>query len=195
MARSLRGRLVGLLVLLIAAAIASGALMVGLFRQSATAQAGQAEAESGRACDAIAGAYRFYSAGWQGPAHGPDEAVRRDLTAVVQTALRDRAGIEGGIWQGDVGSIAYAYPTYEGSGPKTDLPQAELPRIGDINAIAANEDRSISGRYASPSQTLLLTACPLPEASIHLTAWTMTRVVTFAGRAYEQLMMGLAVLL
>jgi len=41
------------------------------------------------------------------------------LTAVVQTALRDRPGIEGGIWQTDAGSLAYAFPTYEGGGPKT----------------------------------------------------------------------------
>jgi hypothetical protein len=51
--RSLRGRLIVLLVLLVAAAAAAGVLMVGLFPQSATAQAGQAEAEIGRACDAI----------------------------------------------------------------------------------------------------------------------------------------------
>jgi hypothetical protein len=105
--RSLRGRLIVLLVLLVAAAGAAGALMIGLFRQSATAQAAQAEAEIGRACDAIGGAYRFYSAGWQGPAAGPiNDPLRRDLTTVVQTALRDRPGIEGGIWQGDAGSLA-----------------------------------------------------------------------------------------
>src|SRR5437667_12385004 len=106
MLRSLRERLMVLLLLLAAAAIAAGALMVGLFRQSATAQAGQAEAEIGRACDAVVGAYRFYSAGWKGPAPSlNDEALRRDMTAVVQTALRDRAGIEGGIWQADAGSL------------------------------------------------------------------------------------------
>src|SRR5580700_2830619 len=115
MFRSLRGRLIVLLVLLVAAAGAAGALMVGLFHQSATAQAGQAEAEIGRACDAITGAYRFYSAGWQGPAPDPDdEKLRRDLAVVVQTALRDRTGIEGGIWQANAGSLAYAFPTYQG---------------------------------------------------------------------------------
>ncbi|MGH6971039.1 MAG: hypothetical protein ACREEQ_05450, partial [Caulobacteraceae bacterium] len=138
----MRGRLIVLLILLVGAAIAAGALMVGLFRQSATAQAGQAEAEIGRACDAIASAYRFYSSGWQGPARGPnDEAVRRDLTTVVQTALRDRTGIEGGIWQDDTGSLAYAFPTYQGTGPKTDVPLAELPRIREANIAAIARDR------------------------------------------------------
>ena len=90
MLRSLRGRLVVLLVLLVAAAIATGMLMVGLFRQSATAQVGQADAEIGRACDAIAGAYRFYSAGWQPVPALDDEPFRGGLTTVVQTALRNR---------------------------------------------------------------------------------------------------------
>ena len=46
----------------------AGILMIDLFRQSATAQAGRAEAEIGRACDAIADAYRFYRTGWEGSA-------------------------------------------------------------------------------------------------------------------------------
>ncbi|MGB6326134.1 MAG: hypothetical protein WBG11_10280 [Methylocella sp.] len=137
MLRSLRGRLVVLLVLLAAAAIAAGMLMAGLFRQSAAARAGQADAEIGRACDAIAGAYRFYSAGWRGPVPAlGDEPFRRGLSAAVQTALRNRPGVEGGIWQGEEGSIAYAFPTYEGSGPKTDVPQAELSRIRAVNRAA-----------------------------------------------------------
>src|SRR5882724_6506322 len=121
MLRSLRGRLVVLLVLLVAAAIATGMLMVGLFRQSATARVSQADAEIGRACDAIAGAYQLYSAGWHGPVPGLDDAlVPRDLTAIVQAALRNGPGVEGGIWQ-DGASLAYGFPTYEGSSPKTDV--------------------------------------------------------------------------
>jgi signal transduction histidine kinase len=193
--RSLRGRLVILLLLLIAAAIAAGALMVGLFRQSATARAGQAEAQIGRACDAIAGAYRFYSAGWQGPPPAPDrEALRRDLTTVVQTALHDRSGIEGGIWQRGTGSLAYAFPTYQGGGPKTDVPEAELPRIETVNREALAEDRQVGRRYDAASQILLMNACPLPGPISELTGWTMTRVVPFAGRSYEQLMAGLGIL-
>jgi signal transduction histidine kinase len=114
---------------------------------------------------------------------------------VVRSALRLRVGIEGGIWQHNRGSLAYAYPTYEGSGPKTDLPQAELPRIDAINRIAATEDRPSSSRYSAASQTLLVTACPLSGPIPELTAWTMTRVMTFAGQAYWQLMTGLGVLL
>ena len=189
MFRSLRGRLIVLLALLTAAAIAAGALMIGLFGQSATAQAGQDEAEIGRACDAIGAAYRFYSAGWRGAADAADNgALRRDLTAVVQTALRDRPGVEGGIWQSDAGSLAYAFPTYQGAGPKTDVPEAELPRIRAVNRAALTGDRLANSSYDASSQILLVTACPLPGSIPSLTAWTMTRVHTFAGSGYRLLM-------
>jgi signal transduction histidine kinase len=195
MFRSLRGRLTVLLVLLVAAAIAAGALMVGLFHQSATAQAGQAEAEIGRACDAIAEAYRFYSTGWQGPSLGSSKgALRRGLTTVALTSLRRRPGIEGGIWQAGTGSLAYAFPTYQGSGPKTDVPQAELPRIQAVNRAALGEDRQAVARYDASSQILLVSACPLPGPIPDLTAWAMTRVSTFAGSSYRLLMAGLGVL-
>jgi signal transduction histidine kinase len=93
-----------------------------------------------------------------------------------------------------VGSLAYSFPTYQGAGPKTDLPQAELPRIQAVNRAALSEDRQASARYDAASQILLLTACPLPGPIPGLTGWTMTRVFTFAGRGYQQLMAGLAIL-
>src|SRR5258705_8470173 len=194
--RSLRSRLMVLIVLLGVAGLATGALMIGLFYQSASAQAGQAEAQSARGCDSIAATYRFYSTQWQGPSTSlQDPGLRASLTTVVQTALRDRSGIEGGLWQSEAGSVAYAYPTYQGAGPKTDIPQAELSRIQSINASAQTEDRQTSRRYRAPTQGLLLTACPLQGPIPHLTACTSTRVVTFAERAYQQLMAGLGVLL
>ena len=194
--QSLRSRLIVLIALLGIAALATGGLMIGLFYQSASAQAGESEAQIARACDAIASTYRFYSAQWSGPAASLGNAdLRKDLTTVVQMALRDRPGIEGGLWQTASGSLAYAYPTYQGAGPKSDVPQAEAPRIRSINAAAQAQDRNLSRRYGAATQVLLLASCPLRGPIPQLTAWTMTRVVTFAGRAYQQLMAGLGVLL
>jgi signal transduction histidine kinase len=196
MLRSLRGRLVVLLALLVLAALATSSLMIGLFHQSAAAQVGQAAAENGRACDAIASAYRAYSAGLRGPAPALDDAgFRRDLTALTHGALKSRAGTEGGIWQSDAGSIAYAFPTFDGVGPKTNLPLGELPRIRAINATAAATAHAANQRFNAQTQTLLISACPLPGPQPQLTAWTMTRVFTFAGRSYQQLMAGVGVLL
>jgi signal transduction histidine kinase len=196
MMQSLRGRLIVLIALLCLAGAAASGLMIGLFFQSASAQAAQAQAEIARACDSIASTYRFYSTSWQGPKTSlQDTALHGGLTTVVQTALRNRAGIEGGLWVAEVGSLAYAYPTYQGAAPKLDFPLAELARIRSINTQARAEDRPVTERYAASSQVLLLAACPLNGPIPGLTAWTMTRVITFAGSAYRQLMAGLAVLL
>ncbi|ASL42219.1 Sensor protein ZraS [Burkholderia sp. AD24] len=196
MLRSLRGRLIVLLALLVVAAGATAWLMVGLFHQSAAAQVGQAAAENARACDAIATAFRLHSADWGSAPPAPDDtAARGRLSAVVQNALRNRPGVQGGIWHGDTGSLAYAFPTYDGAAPRTDPPGGELPRIREINAAALSSDRAASHRYGARSQTLLISACPLPGPIPHLTAWTMTWTFTFAGRSYYQLMAGQAVLL
>jgi len=194
--QSLRSRLIALIVLLCVAASAAGALMVGLFYQSASAQAGEAAAQIARACDSIASAYRFYTTQWSGPSTSlQDTDLRASLTTVVQTALRDRPGIEGGLWQAEAGPLAYAYPTYPGAGPKTDMPQAEVSRIQAINTAAQADDRQTNRQYRAATQVLLIAACPLPGPIPQLSAWTMTRVVTFSGRAYQQLMAGLGVLL
>ncbi|MDD4932925.1 MAG: HAMP domain-containing sensor histidine kinase [Methylacidiphilaceae bacterium] len=195
MFRSLRGRLIVLLLLLVAATASAGALMVALFRQSTTARAEQAQAESGRACDAIVEGCRAFAArSSESPSEASQAPFRASLTAVVRHALQDRPGIEGGIWQEGKGSLAYAFPTYPGERPKTDVPEAELPRIEVVNHASLTASRPIVRRYAFPSQTLLVTASPLRGPIPGLTAWTMTRVSPFAGRSYRLLMAGLTIL-
>jgi signal transduction histidine kinase len=199
MLRSLRGRLILLLVLLVGAALSTGILMIGLFHQSAAAQLGQAAAENSRACDAIATAYRAYSA-----AH-PESLAALDthdgaklqgrLSDLLEVSLRTRPGVQGGVWSRDAGSLAYAYPTYVGAVQRTDPPAGELPRIRALNEAALASDRTTTQRFSGQSQTLLLSACPLPGPIPHLTAWTMSWTFTFAGRSYYQLMAGLGVLL
>ena len=91
------------------------------------------------------------------------------------------------------GSLAYAYPTYEGSGPKTDLPTAERDNIRAINEESVRDQQVADQRVALRSQTLLLHACPLAGPIPRLTAWTMTRVQVTAG--YSPLGLGLGILL
>jgi signal transduction histidine kinase len=91
-------------------------------------------------------------------------------------SARTRPGIEGGIWQTQAGPLAYAYPTYQGSGPKTDLPAAERDRIQNVNQRAARDQQPAAQRIDARSQVLLLNACPLDGLIAGLTGWTMTRV-------------------
>ena len=105
-------------------------LLVQLYQQSTSAQAGRAQAVVARACDLIRDRYAFYAAGWHGPTPPlTDQGLQRDLTAAVTLALARQDGVEGGIWQAEAGPLAYAFPTYQGTGPKTDLPAAERNQI------------------------------------------------------------------
>jgi hypothetical protein len=81
----------------------------------------------------------------------------------------DQSGVEGGIWQSDAGPLAYAFPTYEGGGVKTDIPSAEYERIRAINQNAARYDAAKEAQFTGRSQTLLLRACPLPGPIAGLT--------------------------
>ena len=191
---SLRLRLFGVWGLSLVACIAVAILLYQLYQQSSEAQVGRAEAVVARACDLIRDRYSFYVNGWSGPDRGQlDGKLRSDLAIAVGLALEHEPEIEGGIWQSDAGPLAYAFPTYEGTGPKIDLPEAERGLIRAVNQQAVHDEQSADRRVMSGKQTLLLHACPLSSPIGGLTAWTMTRVRELQG--FRPLQLGLAVLL
>ena len=193
--RSLRGWLLILWLMLVVSAAVTGYLLIESFRQSAAAQVGRAQELVARSCRDIADRYAFATAGWNGPPSSQiDEELRRQLTAVVGAALARAVGVEGGIWQSQAGPLAYAFPTYEGTGPKTDLPEAEHDAIDQVNADARRDEQAVTVRRPSQTQTLVLHACPLPGPWSGVTAWTMMRVFTGSGDAYHQLVAGLGIL-
>jgi signal transduction histidine kinase len=178
------------------ASVVVGVLLLSLYRQTTTEQVRRASAAVAHGCDAIAGRYQFLVAGTSNPP--PDlraPELVRGLTGAVAIALRDLPGIEGGIWQTEQGSLAYAFPTYEGTGEKTDLPPAEEPQIRDAADASALDGVPVDRRRDTQSQVLLLHACPLTGPIPHLSAWTMARVITSGGRSYVEAMAGLGVLL
>ncbi|MEA2739768.1 MAG: hypothetical protein QOH05_3075, partial [Acetobacteraceae bacterium] len=180
-------RLIGLWSLSLVASVAVGVLLIQLYRQSTQAQVGHAEAVIARACDRIQDRYGFYTAGWTNQATEPSEAagadqrLRSDLATVTTLALAHEDGVEGGIWRSGSGPLAYAYPTYQGTGPKTDLPAAERAEIQAVNENAVRAEQPVDHQVASRTQTLLLHACPLSGPIGGLTAWAMTRVQSSPG--------------
>jgi hypothetical protein len=192
---SLRSRLLGLWVLSLAACVAVGVLLVQLYQQSTSAQVGRAQAVAARACDLIGDRYTFYATGWHGEPPTPltDQRLQRNLTATITLALARQDGVEGGIWRVETGSLAYAFPTYQGTRPKTDLPAAERNQIQAVNEQAAREQQPVERQSTSQSQTLLLSACPLAGPVSGLSAWTMIRIQSAPGFGSARL--GLAVLL
>jgi hypothetical protein len=104
-----------------------------------------------RACDLIRDRYGFYAAGWAGPGVGqPDSRLRKELAAAVGLALAHLDGVEGGLWRTDAGPLAYDFPTYEGTGPKTDIPTAEYDQILAVNQQAARDKQSVDRRTEPP---------------------------------------------
>lgn len=190
--RSLRSRLLALWIMLVISGIATGYLLFESFQQTANARLARSEELVARACRDLADHYQFFVAGWDGGTI--DDQLKQQLTAVAQTALAGAAGVEGGVWHAESGSLAYAFPTYEGTGPKTDLPAAELNTIREVNAEALRSGRQASIRQPGRSQVLIVHACPLRGPLAGVTGWTMTRAFTAEGPAYNQLLAGLAVL-
>jgi signal transduction histidine kinase len=164
--------------LFLVAALVVGAMLVALYDETTTQRVERAVAGVARACDAIAREAR----------------VSRDYAAITTHALESFRNIEGGIWRSGSGSLAYAFPTYEGSGLKTDLPQAEESTIRRAVETAIEARRPVEWKRDARSQALLITACPLAGTS-DLAAWTMTRVTTSGGRPFLLAFTGLAFLL
>ncbi|GLH80233.1 hypothetical protein SSBR45G_51420 [Bradyrhizobium sp. SSBR45G] len=190
--RSLRSRLSALWLMLAVSGAATGYLLVESFQQSAEARAARAQDLVIRGCRDIAERYQFFVSGWRG---GPvDDRLKQELVPVVRTALAGAPGVEGGIWQAGSGSLAYAYPSYQGTGPKTDLPAAELGVIQQVNGEAQRSMRQATTTTAGRSQTLIVHACPMRGPLQDVTAWTMTRAITAEGPAYTHLLAGLIML-
>lgn len=189
---SLRSRLLALWIMLVVSGIATGYLLFESFQQTSNARLARSEELVARACRDLADRYQFFVAAWHGDPI--DDQLRQQLTAITQTALATANGVEGGIWKADDGSLAYAFPTYEGTGPKTDLPAAELKTIREVNAEALRSGRAASIMQPGRSQVLIVHACPLRGPLPGITGWTMTRAFTAEGPAYNQLLAGLILL-
>ena len=190
--RSLGSRLLALWIMLVVSGTATAYLLFESFQQTSNARVARSEELVARACRDIADRYQLFVSG-SSSAH-VDDSLRQELVKVIQTALSNAVGVEGGIWQADAGSLAYAFPSYEGTGPKTDLPAAEQNTIREVNAEALRSGRSAGIRQPGRSQVLLVHACPLRGPLQGVTAWTMVRTFTAEGLAYNQLLAGLAVL-
>ena len=162
-------------------------LLLQLGRQGADAQIVAARTRAAAICQIMRAGSGKMALTDTGGAMG--EAVER---AVVDMALREDAGFEGGLWTEARGVFAYAFPTYDGSGVKDDAPAAELPRIAALArrtlAVGAGVDEVRPGLR----EAVVYTACPLSK---NMAGWTMTRVATIADSALNHLILAVSLLL
>ena len=182
---SLRARLLALWIMLLASCAATAYLLFGLYTQSTAVQVAEAEVAATRGCRNIIDRM----SGQRGRL--PPETSPERATALALAAL---TGVEGGVWTASSGPVAYAYPTYEGTGPKTDIPAAEHAIIAEVNAEALKVEHAVTLRRPSRTQVLVVQGCPLRAYAPDATAWTMIRAHVNEGPAYTRLLAGLGFL-
>ncbi|MDN7589902.1 HAMP domain-containing sensor histidine kinase [Burkholderia seminalis] len=153
------------------------------------------------ACDAIASHYTLSLP------HATEPSVQL-LRDVLNAALAASAGIEGGFWHAGAlhpapstnapghagGFLAYAFPSYPGSGIKRDIPEAETPLILSALSAASTGVRpaaEIAGRH---HDAVIAIACPV-NGHTGLYAWTLVRAQSMLVRQGDAIVATIAVVL
>ncbi len=191
--KSLRGQLLFFWVLLFGMCAALAVVMLTLYRSSAGAQVAAGRGATEQSCRAIAA--RYAKSATPGASGAPAKPQLDLLQVLLQLVLIEVPHVEGGVWQATGGQLAYAYPTYEGSGVKRDVPAAEQPLIVEMAQLAARTQQPQTDVVRGSREALIVSACPLATPANDLAAWTMTRTHAGALAAQGSLRTGLGVLL
>ena len=188
--KSLRGQLLFFWVLLFGMCATLAVVMLTLYRSSAGAQVAAGRTATEQSCRSIAA--RYARSATAPPTAQPQVDL---LQVLLQLVLIEAPHVEGGVWQAGGGHLAYAYPTYEGSGVKRDVPAAEQPLIAELAQLAARTQQPQTDVVRGSREALIVSACPLSSPAGNLVAWTMTRTNGGALAAQGSLRVGLGVLL
>ncbi len=146
------------------------------------------------------------------------DALDTDLMhAVLDTVLIQAPKVEGGFWQSGAaghpgplppadhnplanparspgGFLAYSFPTYEGTGIKRDIPEAETPLILRALNQAQAGHTALSESVPGGEGATVTSACPVAGMDT-LYAWTLTRAQAPLGQYGHVLVLSLAAVL
>ena len=172
-------------------------LLVQLSRQGASAQIAQARSLAEVSCETMgAGAARLREAIVSANAvNAPVPLTSSAAHAVIDLALRDEPGMEGGFWQRGRGVFAYAFPTYDGTGIKRDPPSAELERIASTAQRALDSNSLISEVRPGLREAVVFAACPIKGEADGVAAWTLKRTPVIGADVLTRLIVALSLLL
>lgn len=175
---SLRRQIAVLGGLLLVVVGASGWFSVASLRQSQAARAADAAGNIDRVTRDLAERFEYVqrSLDAERARHAlADEAL---LRSVAVATLFAAPGLEGGFFRAaDARLVGYAYPTYHGSGPKTDIPAAEQPMITQVARQAAVTGAGAGQRIAAGPDLLLFRAEPVRhDGAVVGAAWAMQRL-------------------
>jgi signal transduction histidine kinase len=188
-ALTLRLRLLLLWLFMLAVSAALAFVIRDVYQLGAKAQTERTLGLASQACATLQTEYpRAVEAG-----SAPVDATL--MSALLNLILGELPGIEGGYWQETEGFVAYAFPTHQGSEEKKDVPSTERSRIETLARTSIAGQQAVTELLEGTRETVVLTACPMAPAKARLVAWTMARVPTATGKAYDQVKWGLALLL
>lgn len=183
MPRSLLRQLLLIWVVILAACVGVATMLYGLYRQTEGVRLDDARQQLTAQCARIVQRYAGASEAARSGDNGAGLAA-----VVVQLVLADAPGVEGGVWNLDKGFVAYAYPTYDGSDHKTDIPAAEWTTIVSTARQSAVGNRAVDFRRDGSREVVLISACPLAAGTA---AWTMSRVPASTSDAWRPLAIGM----
>lgn len=189
---SIRRDLLTLWIAIAVVAAVLAALLWVLVRQGAGPQVTRARDLAAVSCEALrAGAIRIDSGPQASGQPAPPSTAA--MQAILDMVLRDRPGMEGGFWR-EAGVVAYAFPTYDGTGVKRDPPSAELDRIASTAQRALDSASLVVDVRPGVREAVVFSACPVnPPAGF--TAWTLLRVPLIAAEVVNPLILAVSLLL
>lgn len=155
-------------------------LGVVAFRQTESARVSGATGLMASAVDQLTRRYAYLRDSFEerqaiDPLRSDSDELLRSLT---EATLAGFPGVEGGFYalRGER-LLAYAYPTYSGSGPKTDIPTAERPTIQRVAVSAVGARGSAEDQIAAGTDLLLFRAHALLDHKGPVGAvWVMYRL-------------------
>ncbi len=175
--RSLKRRIQALGVLVALTLVSASVLGFQIFKMTESARMKDAATQLTVALDHMA--RQFEESGPQAPTH-PAALIENPqaLRAITQDSLTDLPGLEGGFYaHTNRQLLGYAYPTYLGSGPKTDIPEAERPTITRIASRALAENTTIHEQIERGFDVILFASVPLNlDGHSAGAAWVMSRL-------------------
>jgi signal transduction histidine kinase len=174
-------------------------LGVLILRQTESAQVADAERLMDRTVDQLTLRYDYLRSSFEErqaahPLRPENDQLLRSLT---EATLAGAPGIEGGFYSKERDRLlGYAYPTYPGSGPKTDIPAAEQVTIQRVAAAAVALKGRAEERVAAGSDFILFRAHALLEQGQPMgAAWVMYRLTGIRNTHQQRSIMGLIGLL
>jgi signal transduction histidine kinase len=194
---SLKRQIRALGILFTATILLACALAVELVRYSDAARTVDAERQLEQAATQLRTHYSHVAQAFRQTPEPVTAADNRLLASITASVLAGLPRVEGGFYF-RTGSqfLGYAFPTYQGSGPKSDIPLAERPTILEVAQQAVATRSAVRKRIDTASDTLLFQALPLQNVAAPGGAvWVMHHLEGVRG-AYRWLKVaGLLVLL